>query len=140
RTLRAIAEDVRDDLLAFEGKAPENAWEKLKRGVGNALLGEARITQIELAGVRDHEISIEVAENTLREYGLTCEQVAEAVRSTSIDLPGGSVRTKAGEILIRAQNRRYEAAEIGDITVVTRPDGTVVKLSDIAKVVDGFKE
>ncbi len=140
RTLRALAEDVRDDLLAFRGKAPETAWEKIKGGVVNAVLGEARITQIELTGVRDHEISIEVSENTLKEYGLTFEQVADAVRATSIDLPGGSVRTSAGEILIRAQNRRYEAPEIESITVLTRPDGSVVKLSDIAKVIDGFKE
>lgn len=140
RTLRAIAEEVRDDLLAYSGKAPTNALDKLWHGAKNAVLGEARITQIDLAGVRDHEISIEVSETTLREYGLSFEQVANAVRSTSIDLPGGSVRTKAGEILIRAQNRRYEAEEIGKITVVTRPDGTVVKLADIAKVVDGFKE
>ena len=140
RTLRAIAEKVRDDLLAYGGKAPDNALDKTWNGLKNAVLGEARITQIELAGVRDHEISIEVSENTLKEYGLTFEQVADAVRATSIDLPGGSVRTKAGEILIRAQNRRYEAAEIETITVVTRPDGTVVKLGDIAKVVDGFKE
>ncbi|MCW1924820.1 efflux RND transporter permease subunit [Luteolibacter arcticus] len=140
RTLRALAEDVRDDLLAFSGRAPETAWEKIKQGGTNALLGDARITQIELTGVRDHEISIEVSEATLREYGMTFEQVANAVRSTSIDLPGGSVRTNAGEILIRAQNRRYEAADIEAITVVTRPDGSVVKLSDVAKVIDGFKE
>ena len=140
RTLRALADDLRDDLLAFTGKAPTTAWEKIKRGVANAVLGEARISQIEITGIRDHEISIEVSENTLKEFGLTFEQVANAVRSTSIDLPGGSVRTAAGEILIRAQNRRYEAPEIEAITVLTRPDGSVVKLSDVAKVVDGFKE
>ncbi|MCW1884777.1 efflux RND transporter permease subunit [Luteolibacter flavescens] len=140
RTLRAIADKVRDDLLVYAGKEPTTAWEKLKRTVGNAVLGEPKITQIELTGVRDHEISIEVSETTLREYGMTFEQVANAVRSTSIDLPGGSVRTSAGEILIRAQNRRYEAAEIEQITVLTRPDGSVVKLSDVAKVIDGFKE
>jgi multidrug efflux pump subunit AcrB len=140
RTLRALADAVRDDLLAYGGKAPENALERLKNTLTNLLLGEARITQITLAGVRDHEISIEVSENTLKEFGLTFSQVADAVRATSIDLPGGSVRTGAGEILIRAQNRRYEASEIGDITVVTRPDGSVVKVSDVATVVDGFKE
>ena len=140
RTLRALAEAVRDDLLAFAGKTPENGFERLKRGLTNAILGEASITQISFAGVRDHEISIEVSENTLKELGLTFSQVADAVRATSIDLPGGSVRTGAGEILIRAQNRRYEAAEIGDITVVTRPDGSVVKVSDVATVIDGFKE
>lgn len=140
RTLRALADAVRDDLLAYGGNAPENALERLKNTLTNLLLGEARITQITLAGVRDHEISIEVSENTLKEFGLTFSQVADAVRATSIDLPGGSVRTGAGEILIRAQNRRYEASEIGDITVVTRPDGSVVKVSDVATVVDGFKE
>lgn len=140
RTLRAIAEGVRDDLLAYKGKAPATTWEKIKGKAADAVLGEAQITQIELVGVRDHEISIEVSEKILREYGMTFEQVANAVRSTSIDLPGGSVRTNAGEILIRAQNRRYEAAEIEDITVLTRPDGSVVKLADVAKVVDGFKE
>ena len=140
RTLRALAESVRDDLLAFGGKVPGNRLERLTRGLTNAVLGEARITQITLAGVRDHEISIEVSENTLKEFGLTFSQVADAVRATSIDLPGGSVRTGAGEILIRAQNRRYEAGEIGDITVLTRPDGSVVKVSDVATVIDGFKE
>lgn len=140
RTLRALAEAVRDDLLAYGGKAPENALERLTDSLTNLLLGEARITQITLAGVRDHEISIEVSENTLKEFGLTFSEVADAVRATSIDLPGGSVRTGAGEILIRAQNRRYEASEIGDITVATRPDGSVVKVADVATVVDGFKE
>jgi len=140
RTLRAIAEAVRDDLLAFTGRSPETAYEKIATGLTNLVLGEAGITQISLAGVRDHEISIEVSENTLKDYGLTFSQVADAVRATSIDLPGGSVRTGAGEILIRAQNRRYEAAEIGEITVVTRPDGGVVKVSDLATVIDGFKE
>lgn len=140
RTLRALAEAVRDDLLAFKGKAPAHALEKLWRNLSHALMGEPRITQITLAGVRDHEISIEVSENTLKDYGLTFSQVADAVRATSIDLPGGSVRTSAGEILIRAQNRRYEADEIGEITVLTRPDGSVVKVSDIARVVDGFEE
>src|SRR5690606_8384446 len=140
RTLRALAEAVRDDLLAFKGKAPAHALEQLWRNLSHSLMGEPRITQITLAGVRDHEISIEVSENTLKDYGLTFSQVADAVRATSIDLPGGSVRTSAGEILIRAQNRRYEADEIGEITVLTRPDGSVVKVSDIARVVDGFEE
>lgn len=140
RTLRALSEKVRDDLLSFTGKAPENELERLKGFFDRAFFGEPRVTQIELAGVRDHEISIEVAEETLDEFGLTFSQVADAVRATSIDLPGGSLRTRAGEILIRAQNRRYEVPEIEEITVTTRPDGSVVKLREVATVIDGFKE
>lgn len=120
-TLRTIAEDIRSDLLAYRN-------------------GPAQVTQATLANVRDYEISIEVSEDTLRQYGLTFDEVATAVRASSLDLPGGSVRTASGEVLIRTESRRYRADEFAPITVVTRPDGSAVKLSDIARIRDGFEE
>ncbi len=117
KTLRELAERVRDELLDSEA-----------------------ITQVTLAGVRAFEISIEVSEQTLREYGLTFAQVANAVRASSIDLPGGSVRTDAGEILFRTAQKRYTAEEFRDITVITREDGSVVSLQEVATIVDGFED
>ncbi len=121
KTLRGIAEEVRDGLLSWGG-------------------GATRITQAELAGVRNYEISIEVSEDTLRQYGLTFDDVAAAVRKSSLDLPGGSVRTEGGEVLIRTEARRYNAPDFGSITVITRPDGSKVKLEDLAVVRDAFEE
>lgn len=120
-TLRELAEKVRTGLITFKG-------------------GEAPVTQAVLAGVRDYEISIEISEDTLRQYGLTFEQVASAVRSSSLDLPGGSVRTKAGEVMIRTEARRYTEEEFAPITIVTRPDGSTVKLGDIATIRDAFTD
>ena len=117
KTLRAFAEQIRDGLLA-----------------------QPEITQVELYGVRDYEISIEVPEDTLRAYGITLSQVASAVRASSLDLPGGSVRTDAGEVLVKAEGKRYTAEGFGEITVLTRDDGTVVKLRDIATIIDGFED
>ncbi|MCB1231586.1 MAG: efflux RND transporter permease subunit, partial [Verrucomicrobiae bacterium] len=121
KTLRNMAEKVRDGLLV---------WDE----------GPTRITQASLAGVRNYEISLEISEETLRQYGLTFDEVAAAVSKSSLDLPGGSVRTGAGEVLIRTEARRYYAPDFADITVVTRPDGSVVKLSDIAVIRDAFEE
>ncbi|MEM9281308.1 MAG: efflux RND transporter permease subunit [Verrucomicrobiota bacterium] len=121
RTLRSIAEKVRIGLLNYKG-------------------GPIRVTQASLAGVRDYEISIEVPEQTLRQYGLTFDQVARAVRQASLDLPGGSVRTEGGEVLLRTEARRYNAEEFQDIPVVTRPDGSTVTLGSIATIRDGFEE
>lgn len=120
-TLRELAERVRTGLITFKG-------------------GKIPVTQATLAGVREYEISIEVSEDTLRRYGLTFDQVAAAVRRSSLDLPGGSVRTKGGEVLIRTESRRYNAEQFAPITVVTREDGSTVKLSDIAVIRDGFEE
>lgn len=120
-TLRELAERVRTGLITFKG-------------------GESPVTQAVLAGVRDYEISIEVSETTLRQYGITFDEVAAAVRRSSLDLPGGSVRTKGGEVMIRTESRRYTAAEFTPITVITRPDGSIVTLGEIATIRDGFEE
>jgi multidrug efflux pump subunit AcrB len=121
RTLREIAEQVRTGLLTYKG-------------------GEISVTQASLAGVRDYEISIEVSEDTLRQFGLSFDDVATAVRKSSLDLPGGSVRTSGGEVLIRTESRRYSAEEFSRITVVTREDGSKVTLDQIATIRDEFEE
>ncbi|MEM9594969.1 MAG: efflux RND transporter permease subunit [Acidobacteriota bacterium] len=117
KTLAALGERVRDDLTALD-----------------------EITQAELKGVPPYEISIEVSESDLRRYGLTFPQVADAVRRSSLDLPGGSVKTAGGEILLRTKGQKYVGREFEDIEVLTRGDGTTVSLGDVATVVDGFED
>ncbi len=114
-TLRGIGERVRDDLAAL----PE-------------------ISQIQLVGVPDYEISIEVSEEALRRWGLTLDVVAEAVRRSSVDVPGGSVVTERGEILLRTKGQAYTGQEYENLPLLSRPDGTKLLLSDVATVVDGF--
>lgn len=117
RALKELAERVRDDLLLYDG-----------------------ITQVGLVGTRPYEISIEVSEEALRRYGLTFDQVTAAVRRSSLDLPGGSVKTDAGEVLIRTKGQRYTGEEFGGIVVLTAPDGTQVTLDQVAAVHDGFED
>jgi len=117
RTLKMLAEKVRDDLLALDD-----------------------ITYATIGGTRPFEISIEVSERALRAYGLTLGQVTDAVRANSMDLPGGSLKTDAGEILIRTKGQRYTGQEFGRIVVITAADGTEVTLDRIATVRDGFED
>jgi multidrug efflux pump subunit AcrB len=117
RSLKALAEYIRDELAAL----PE-------------------ITQVEIANARPYEVSIEVSEDDLRRYGISFDFVANAVRRSSIDLPGGSVRTAGGEILLRTMGQAYTGQEFADLVLLTRPDGTHLRLGEIANVVDGFAE
>jgi multidrug efflux pump subunit AcrB len=98
------------------------------------------VTYVEIGGTRELEISIEVPEAQLRQYGLTIDDIANRVRAASVELPAGTVRTTAGEILLRTTERRDRGAEFGDIAVMARPDGTQVLLRDIATIRDGFSE
>jgi len=131
KILRNLAEKIRDDLLGYEMK---------KKPFLSALRPDSKITQIELTGVRPYEISIEVPESKLRELDLTIAGVAQAVRASSLDLPGGSVDTDAGEVLIRTSSKRYSSEEFAAVPVRTNADGSVIYLSDIATVVDGFED
>ena len=116
-TLKRVAERVRDDLTAL----PE-------------------VTQAEVTGARPYEISIEVSEMALRRHGLRFDDVANAVRRSSLDLPGGTVRAESGEILLRTIGQAYERQDYEALVLLTRPDGTRLRLDDVATVVDGFAE
>ena len=98
------------------------------------------ITQIDIVGAPPYEISIEVSEVALRRHRMTFDQVAEAVRRSSLDLPGGSVRTDTREILLRTLGQAYRAVEYENLVLWTRRDGSRLRLGDVATVVDGFAE
>ena len=116
-TLKSIAERVRDGLFAL----PE-------------------VGQVEIVSVPPYEISIEVSEVALRRHRITFDQVANAVRRSSLDLPGGSVRTARGEILLRTVGQAYRGDDYERLVLWTRPDGSRLLLGDVATVVDGFAE
>jgi multidrug efflux pump subunit AcrB len=136
KTMRELGEIVRDGLLDYKAPQPEGLRAKLDR----MLRGEPKITKATLTGVRPYEISIEISEKTLRSHQLSLQQVADAVRRTSLDLPSGSIRTTAGEVVIRAQGKRYTSKEFEDVVVMTKPDGSVLRLSDVANIIDGFED
>ncbi|MDA1007214.1 MAG: efflux RND transporter permease subunit, partial [Verrucomicrobia bacterium] len=135
-TLRLIAEDVRDGLLDYRPLPAAGVGGKIMRFIK----GDPEITKVNLSGVRPYEISIEIPEETLRRYGLSLGDVASAVRQSSVDLPGGSVKTAAGEVVIRSVGKRYDRQSFEDVVVVQRPDGSVLKLRDLAEIHDGFED
>ena len=126
--------------LIVYGNAPERSLREQAELIRDDLLAIPEITQVELRGVRPYEISIEVQENTLQRYGLTLGQIADRIRKASVDLPGGAVKSKGGEVLIRTKEKRYKGSEYADIAVLEQSDGTALKLGDIAKVRDEFQE
>ena len=126
--------------LVIYGEAKERVLREQAERIRDELLELPNITQVDLSGVRPFEITIEIPERTLQRYNLTLDQVAAAIRAASLDLPAGTIKTTGGEILLRTKERRYWGPEYADITILANPDGTQVRLGDIATVVDGFAD
>jgi len=104
------------------------------------LLQDPLITQVELEGTREYEIHISVPQASLRRYGLTLAGVAERIRNLSIELPGGSVKTRGGEIMVRMKERRDVADAYAALPIITAENGAQVLLKDIADISEGFEE
>ena len=132
----------RRSVLKLQIYGDENEWvlREVAEQVRDQLLQNPGITQIDLLGARNYEIQIEVDQDTLRTYDLTLENIASKIRKTSVEIPGGTVETRAGDILLRVKQRRDWAKEFETIPVVTTAEGTILYLSDIATVNDNFEE
>jgi multidrug efflux pump subunit AcrB len=126
--------------LALFGDLGESVLRETAEMVRDRLLQDPGISQVELSGIRDYEISISVPQAKLRAYGLTLEQIAQTIRRAAIELPGGSIKTESGDVLVRMTERREFGPEFSRIPIITTNDGTQVLLADIAEVVDGFEE
>ncbi|HIL81515.1 MAG TPA: efflux RND transporter permease subunit [Myxococcales bacterium] len=126
--------------IALSGNASERALRIYGEKIREGILSLPEVTQVDLSSVRAYEISIEVSESSLRRYGLTFDEVARAIRRSSLDLPGGAIKTSSGEILLRAKGQAYSGEEYENIVVRSGADGTRLKLGDVATVIDGFED
>ena len=126
--------------LAVSGSADEFMLKTLAEQVRDELSAIPGISQVEITSARPYEIAIEVSEIALRRHSLTFDDVASAVRRSSLDMPGGSVRADSGEILLRTIGQAYRGAEYEDLVLMTRADGTRLHLRNVATVIDGFAE
>lgn len=126
--------------IAIYGDASELSLRHIAERVREELLSFKNISQVNLAGVRDYEISIEISEENLRRFKITFDQVAAAVKTGSLDLPGGVIKASGGDVLIRAKGQRYTGREFEEIPLITLADGTIVRLGDVAAVRDSFQD
>ncbi|GHB65030.1 acriflavin resistance protein [Psychrosphaera saromensis] len=115
--IREYAELIRDDMLRIPG-----------------------ITQLELTGVRNYEITISVDQDKLRQYDLTLSEVSQSVGNSSLDISAGNLRSSGGDILLRSKGQAYHKDEFASIVVKNNSDGSIIHLEDVATINDGFEE
>ena len=126
--------------VAISGPADEMTLKRLGERVRDEISAVDGITLVELTNTRPYEVSVEVSERALRRHGLSFEQVSQAIKNSSLDLPGGSVKTDGGEVLLRTKGQAYFGREYEKLALLTRKNGTRIALGDVATVVDGFAE
>ncbi|WP_419660412.1 MdtB3: multidrug resistance protein, AcrB/AcrD/AcrF family [Desulfosarcina variabilis str. Montpellier] len=137
----AIADHKRGVLtLALHGQVDELTLRTAADTVRDALLTNDHITQVELTGVKDYEIQVEISQATLRRFGITLADAADAIAAASVELGGGSLKTEGGDILVRVKDRRDYAGQYARLPLLTQADGSQLLLGDVATVREGLED
>ena len=139
-TIKAVTRKRQVLSMAIYGQAKEAVLHELAEQFRDQLLQDPGITQVELEGVRPLEISIEIPQENLRRYRLTLSEVAQRIQKASVDLPGGSVKTESGEILIRMKARKDYGRQFARIPIISPASGNEVLLGEIASINDGYAD
>jgi multidrug efflux pump subunit AcrB len=126
--------------LTLWGDQPERVLKEFAEQLKDEIQALSEVSKVSISGTRDYEIAIEVSEEKLREYGLSFDEVSNFVQRGSLNLFGGTVRTRGEEIRLRTVGRAYRGEEFADIVVVARPNGQIIRLRDIATIRDEFTE
>jgi len=117
RTLKRLADQMRREVAQLEG-----------------------VSIVETFGTRAEEISIEVSESALRQYRISFDEITRAIRGSSLNLSAGNVRTEGGEYTLRTSSLADTQVDFASIVVRQLPQGGVITVGDVAKVVDGFED
>ncbi|MEN8728523.1 MAG: efflux RND transporter permease subunit [Desulfuromonadales bacterium] len=150
--IRTFPEDAEDPQVSLQtrrrevlslliyGNTTERALRETAEQVRDRLLQDPGITQIDFSGARDLEIHVDVPQERLRAYDLTLDRVAQIINTASTEIPGGTIETGGGDILLRVTDRRDWAREFARIPIISTAEGTVIYLEDIATVRETFED
>lgn len=125
----AVTGDV--DLITLKKYADE---------IYDDLMRSKKMSQITLSGFPRLELSIEAKEENMRRYNLTFNQLAAAISNNNIDISGGTIKNEVEEILIRTRNRSVDPDKIGEIILKANPDGSYLRVSDVADIHFQFQD
>ena len=126
--------------LIVYGDVSERSLKELAYQVEDELTTLPSVSQVEVSGVRNYEISIEVPLHRLSALGLTLDDIAGTIRRSSLELSSGSINTQESQVRVRTLGQNYDQQDFEEIVLLSGSDGTVVRLGDIAAVRDDFQE
>ena len=96
------------------------------------------VGEVSLSGGRAREIHVIVDVEKLNSYGLSMQDVRDALVAENVEIPGGTIEQGKGQLLLRTLGRVDASQDFDNIVVATK-NGTPIRVSDIGHAEDGFE-
>lgn len=115
REMKLAANRLRDDVLRLPG-----------------------VSKVQVNGIRDDEIYVDVMPDQLLKYDVTFEEIAAAIRGANIDISGGRLKGSRSTVAVRTLGEQQQAEELGEILIRAGAAGRRILLKDVATLTDSF--
>ncbi|MDX1529521.1 MAG: efflux RND transporter permease subunit, partial [Gammaproteobacteria bacterium] len=97
------------------------------------------VAQVDPWGGYNREVRVEMDPAKVNALGLPLSDILDAIRNANLDLPAGRIEQGRYQVTLRAPAEFANLEQIGN-TVISRRDGTVVTLNQIATVRDTYEK
>lgn len=124
--------------VALFGPGDPAERKRAARAMRDDLLLLPGVSEVEMAGQRLDEISVEIRPEKLVEYDITFEEVAQAIRETNLDVTGGQLEGDRTRVSVRTLGEEQRGIDLNKLLVRSLSDGRNIFLSDVADVRDEF--
>jgi HAE1 family hydrophobic/amphiphilic exporter-1 len=126
--------------IALAGDMPKRDLTDIaKNNVKQRLQAINGVGTIDIIGGQEREFHVWIDPQRLDSFGLAPGDVAQAVASQNVEIPGGRLDSGALELSIKTRGQVHSAEELGNI-IITAAGGAPVRIRDVARVEDGEQE
>ncbi|QDS97382.1 efflux RND transporter permease subunit [Adhaeretor mobilis] len=125
--------------VAVTGQLSPHELREVARRVHEDILALPGVSRAQIQGDRRYEISVEANPQKLLAYGLSFQELADAIREFSVDLPAGAIDSASGTFIVRTRGQAYTEREFNEVPI-RAANGADVLLGDVATINDGFEE
>lgn len=116
-TLSRVTKRVRDQIAAYPGAGGEQA---------------------QTDGLLSREVSIEVSQSALRRYNMSFSEISQAIQRASLNASGGTIQTEVGTVAVQTRELADNEEKFRNIVIRQDPVNGVIRVGDVATVIDGF--
>src|SRR5713226_4165059 len=133
-------------LLVYTVNSPKRTWDQnflsnyVAINIEDELARIPGIGQVRIFGASNYAMRVWVAPDTLAKLQLTVTDIANAIGAQNVVNPAGRVGDEPAPpgqeftYTVKAQGRLLSAEEFGNIILRANPDGSLVRLKDVARI------
>ncbi len=118
----------------------EDFYDFINNKIKPSIESVSGVAQVDILGGKEREIQINIDSDKLEQYKLSITQVTQILTYSNLDFPIGKVEDKERQVLVRLNSKYSTISDIENIVLKETPDGGILRVRDIADVIDGQKE